>query len=254
MTRPDRAVAAVAVVAGLVAWQLVAARVGPLLLPTPGAVLAALVAERARLGTAFGQTALAAGVGLLLALVGGVLVAVLSWASGAARVALLPYTTLVQVVPIVAVAPLLVVWLGYGPRVAATTATIAAFYPVYSAAGTGLRAPGPELVDLLRLYGASRVRALIDLHLPAALPALFSGLRSAAGLAVIGAIVGEFVGSNGVPPALGQVVVASARSARLDVCFAAVAAAAALALAFHAVLLVLERRLVAPWYGASHDA
>lgn len=253
MTRGEAWVALASVVAGVCCWNALAGAVGPLLLPTPAAVLGAIVDERGRLAVALGQTAIAAGAGLGVAFAAGVGGAILAWLSGAARVALLPWTTLVQVVPIVAIAPLLVVWLGYGPPVAATTAAVAAFYPVYSAAGTGLRAPGPELEDLLRLYGASRLRALVDLHLPAALPALFSGLRSAAGLAVIGAIVGEFVGSNGVPPALGQVVMAAARSARLDLCFAAVVAAAALALAFHLVLLLLERRWVAPWYGSPRD-
>jgi NitT/TauT family transport system permease protein len=166
------------------------------------------------------------------------------------RAALVPYTVLLQIVPIVAIAPMLVIWLGYGTRVAATTAAIAAFYPVYSAATTGLRAPSQELVDLLRLYGASRPQELWLLRLPAALPSLFAGLRTAAGLAVIGAIVGEFVGSNGAPPTLGWLVMFSARSARTDLCFAAIACAAAIALTLHGALRLAERRAIGRWYGA----
>ena len=119
-----------------------------------------------------------------------------------------------------------------------------------AATRTGLVAPGQELVDLLRLYGASRVRELWLLRLPAALPAAFAGLRTAAGLAVIGAIVGEFVGSNGSPPTLGWLVVYAARSARMDLCFAAIVVAAALALTLHGALRLVEERAIGRWYGA----
>lgn len=241
---------ALAVAAGLVLWALLAERAGPLLLAGPADVARALLSEHARLAEATLLTALSAVGGLALATALGVLLAVGAWWSRALRAALLPYTVVLQVVPIVAIAPLLVVWLGYGTGVALTTAVIAAFYPVYSATTTGLSAPARELVDLFALYGAGRARELWLLRLPAALPALFSGLRSAAGLSVIGAIVGEFVGSNGYPPTLGYLVVFSARSARPDLCFAAIACAAALALAQHAVLRLLEARAIGRWYGA----
>ncbi len=241
---------ALAVLGGLVLWAVVAERVGPLLLAGPVDVARALVAERARLGEATLRTAVSAIGGLGAAALLGVALAVGAWWSRALRAALLPYTVVLQVVPIVAIAPLLVVWLGYGTAVALTTAVIAAFYPVYSAATTGLAAPPRELVDLFALYGAGRPRELWLLRLPAALPALFSGLRSAAGLSVIGAIVGEFVGSNGYPPTLGYLVVFSARSARPDLCFAAIVCAAALALAQHGALRLLERRAIGRWYGA----
>ncbi|MDP2306554.1 MAG: ABC transporter permease subunit [Pseudomonadota bacterium] len=240
---------AAAILAGVVLWALVAARVGPLLLAGPLEVLQALVTERARLSEATVRTALAAVGGLGLATLLGLTLAIGAWWSRTLRAALLPYTVVLQVVPIVAIAPLLVVWLGYGTPVALATATLAAFYPVYSAATTGLAAPARELVDLFRLYGATRASELWLLRLPAAMPALFSGLRSAAGLAVIGAIVGEFVGSNGYPPTLGYLVVYAARSARPDLCFAAIVGAASLAFALHALLRQLESRAIGRWYG-----
>lgn len=235
---------------GLTVWELLAWRAGPLLLAAPHDVAVTLWTERVRLVEATGQTALGALGGLLLATILGLSLAIASWASNSLRLALLPWTTFLQVVPIVAVAPLLVVWLGYGVGVAMATAIIAAFYPIYSAAATGLVSPSPDLVDLLRLYRAPRWRELTDLRLPAALPALFSGLRTAGGLAVIGSIIGEFVGSNGLPPTLGQMIVYAARSARTDLCFAAIACAGALALAVQLVLGTAERRLVGRWYGS----
>lgn len=235
---------------GLAAWWALADLAGPLLLPRPDAVAVSLWVERARLFGAAGETGVAALGGLLVASALGVAAAAASWSSRALAVGLRPWTVLVQVVPIVAIAPMLVVWLGYGRPVALVTAAIAAFFPVYSAAATGLVAPSVDLVDLFRLTGASRARELVSLRAWAALPALFSGLRTAAGLAVIGAIVGEFVGSNGSPPTLGSVVLAASRSARLEQAFAAVLLAGALALTFGGVLGLIERRLVGRWYGA----
>jgi NitT/TauT family transport system permease protein len=240
---------ALAILAGVVLWAVIAARVGPLLLAGPVEVAEALFTERTRLAEATMRTAVAAVGGLGLATALGLTLAIGAWWSRTLRAALLPYTVVLQVVPIVAIAPLLVVWLGYGTAVALATATLAAFYPVYSAATTGLAAPPRELVDLFRLYGATRVRELWLLRLPAALPALFSGLRSAAGLAVIGAIVGEFVGSNGYPPTLGYLVVYAARSARPDLCFAAIVGAAALALSLHVLVRQIEKRAIGRWYG-----
>lgn len=248
--RAERWITPAALAAGLLAWELGGRMAGPLLLPGPIAVLGALGRHHERLLVATGQTALGSLGGLALALLLGVGAAVAAWASAPLRRALIPYTVLLQVVPIVAVAPLLVVWLGYGLPVAVASSFIASFYPVWSSASTGLVAPAPELVDLLRLYRAPRWRELVDLRLVAALPALFSGVRSAAGLAVIGAIVGEFVGSNGVPPTLGQLVVYSARSAQTDVAFAAIACATALALLLHGAARWTEARAIGRWYGA----
>ncbi len=241
---------AVSLVGGVALWWGVALRAGPLLLPTPAAVAAVLWSDRARLTAALAETAFGALGGLALATTLGVVAAGVGWASRGWAAAVRPWAVLVQVVPIVAIAPILVVWLGYGRPVALATAAIAAFYPVYSATITGLGAAGQDQVDLVRLLGASRAQELLVLRAWAALPAVFSGLRTAAGLAVIGAIVGEFVGSNGSPPTLGHTVLYASRSARLEQAFAAIVLAGALALALGLCLSWAERRLIARWYGA----
>ncbi len=250
MTGRERAVAAGSALLGVGAWWAVAAAVGPLLLPSPLAVAAVFGKEAGMLASAALQTGLAACGGLVLASLLGVAAAAAAWWSAALRLALRPYVVLVQVVPIVAIAPMLLVWLGYGRGVALTTAAIAAFYPVYSAASTGLVAPTADLVDLYRLLGASRWRELTGLRAWAALPALFSGLRTAGGLSVIGAIVGEFVGSNGSPPTLGYTVLFASRSAHADRAFAAIVVAGALALGIGQIIGFAERKLVGRWYGA----
>lgn len=246
---PPAFVAVVSVAVGLAAWALFAHVAGPLLLPDPPEVLAALVAERGRLAEAFRETALAAVGGLLVAFVLGCLAAAVSWWSGWVKHVLAPWTVLVQVVPIVAIAPLLVVWLGYGRGVSLCTASIASFHPVFTAASSGLRSASDDLVDLFRLTGATRLRELVQLRAWVALPTLFAGLRTAAGLAVIGAIVGEFVGSNGSPPSLGYTVLFASRSAHPDQAFAAILLAAALALGMGGAIGALERRVVGRWFG-----
>ncbi len=241
--------AVISVAAGVVVWSVAASAAGPLLLPQPTEVLRALVANRMSLGAALWETSVAAVGGLAVAATLGVLAAAAAWWNRGLQQALAPWTVLVQVVPIVAIAPLLVVWLGYGRGVSMCTASIAAFYPVFSSASSGLRAPGVELVDLFRLLGASRLRELVQLRAWAALPALFAGLRTAAGLSVIGAIVGEFVGSNGSPPSLGYTVLFASRSAHPDEAFAAILLAAFLALTLGTALGWLERRTIGRWYG-----
>lgn len=231
------------------AWAIASEVAGPLLLPSPIAVMHSLVNDASRLGPAAGQTTLAALTGLGVATLLGLTTSMVSFSSRVGGALLAPWLLALQVVPIIAIAPLLVVWLGYGLPVATTTAIIAAVYPVYSAGRTGLGAPSQDQVDLLRLYGASPFRVLVDVRLRAALPALFAGLRVAAGLAVIGAIIGEFVGSNGVPPTLGQMIVASARSARTDLCFAAIVWAGVLAAVLQVGITALEKGMIGRWYG-----
>ncbi len=245
-----RLVGAAAVVLGLVAWEVLARRVGPFLLAAPSTVLQTFVASGSMLAHATSVTAGSSLAALLLACLTGIAAAAASWRSAWIRAALAPYLVTLQVLPIVAIAPMLVVWLGYGMAVAVVTGWMAAFYPVLAAAQTGLQAPSRDLVDLLKLLGATPWKELYLLRAPAALPSLFAGVRSAAGLAVIGAIVGEFVGSNGAPPTLGFLVVSGARAARSDLAFAAITCAALLAFTLHALTNALARRLTGRWYGA----
>ncbi len=230
-------------------WTLAAKAAGPLLLPSPMAVLGSLWQDQSRLFVAAQQTTLAALAGLGIAALVGLATATASFSSRTVGALLSPWLLALQVVPIVAIAPLLVVWLGYGLPVAMTTAFIASVFPVHAAGRSGLLAASQDQVDLLRLYGASSLQILVQLRLRLALPGLFAGFRVAAGLAVIGAIIGEFVGSNGVPPTLGQLVVYSARSARTDLCFAAIVCAGLLAASLQAAITAMERVMIGRWYG-----
>ncbi len=230
-------------------WALVASRLPEVLLPGPLEVLVAASAHHERLLAAAGNTLTASVLGLALAMSWGGLGAVVFLRSRWLEVALYPYALLIQTVPIVAIAPLLVVWLGYGPPVAVVTAAIVAFFPVLTSANLGLRSASTAQVELLRLHGATWHQELLKLRLPASLPYLFAGLRTAVGLSVIGAVVGEFVGSSGLPPCLGYLVIQSARSAETALTFATIAACAGLALVLFAIVRLVEARIIGPWHG-----
>ena len=235
----------------LLAWWGLSLKYPPVLLPSPLEVLTEGWSGRAKLLEATWNTALSSAGGLLIAGAFGMSGGILFLRSRWLEAALYPYALLVQTVPIVAIAPLLVVWLGYGAPVAVTTAAIVAFFPILTAANVGLRGVSEEQVELLTLYGASWWQQLIKLRLPASLPYLFSGLRTAVGLSVIGAIIGEFVGSNGAPPTLGYLVLQSSRSAQTGTTFAAIFFATALALAAFGAVRLAESRLIDPWHGDS---
>lgn len=237
----------------LLGWSLWAARLPPLLLPGPMAVLRAAHGQSELLGRSAGWTAFAAVVGLGIG--GGLGLSfglLFMWSRSWAR-ALYPYALLLQTLPVVAVAPLLVIWLGYGTPVAVASAALVSFFPMLTATHVGLSATPPEQIELLRLYGAGAWQELRYLRLPGALPHLLAGLRTGVGSAVIGAIVGEFVGSNGAPPGLGYLVLTSARAADTPLTFAAVGGAAALALMGFQAVRWLERRSIGRWHGAGEN-
>ena len=161
-----------------------------------------------------------------------------------------PYAIFFQIVPIVAIAPLLVIWFGYGMRAVVAAAFIVSVFPVIANALAGLLSVDPALRDLFRLYGASGFARLVKLSLPWALPSVLVGLRIAAGLAVIGAIVGEFVGGGG----LGVVVLGALRQQRTELVFAAVLHAAALGLALFAAVSLASRLSLRRWHATEKES
>jgi NitT/TauT family transport system permease protein len=232
-------------------WELGARGLGipPYVLPPPSAVAAAGWAEAGALAAAAWSTARAALTGFAASGVIGVLAAVALSSSRLLERALYPYTVFLQTVPIVAVAPILVLWFGPGFRSVAVSALIVSVFPVIANTLSGLRSVDPALRDLFRLYGASRAATLFDLALPSAVPSIVTGLRVAAGLAVIGAIVGEFVaGYSEEGAGLGITVMAANRQLRTDLLFAAVLSASLLGLAIFGAVDLAGHLLLRRWH------
>lgn len=221
------------------------------LVPPPSAVLTAAASEASLLLVGAITTGRAALIGFALSAVLGVLLAILLAASRLIERALYPYTVFLQTVPVVAIAPLLVVWFGPGLRAVAVSAFIVSVFPVIANTLAGLRSVDPALRDLFRLYTASRSARLFKLELPSAIPELVTGLRVASGLAVIGTIVGEFVaGFSEGSPGLGIVVLSSYRQLRTDLLFAAVLTASGLGLALFASVNLLGTLLLRRWHAS----
>ncbi|MGB6536251.1 MAG: ABC transporter permease [Xanthobacteraceae bacterium] len=204
-------------------WQLVVqvANIPPYVLPAPSLILQTLVSDGALLSRSLLVTLLTTLEGFLLAAVGGVGLAVLFNQSRLVEYSLYPFAVILQVTPIVAIAPLLLIYLPQ-PVAVLACAWIVAFFPVLANTTLGLNSVDRNLADLFSLYGASRTEVLWNLKLPSALPYILGGLRIAGGLSLIGAVVAEIAaGSAGAGSGLAYRIVESGYRLNIPRMFAA---------------------------------
>ena len=245
-----RSMPSVIVVATIVlTWEILARvlAIDPIVLPAPSRILGALWDAR---GVAAGhalttlvETGLGFGVSVLFAVLTGLAMDSIGWV----RRAIYPLLVASQTIPIVAVAPLLVIWFGLGLVPKVLVVVLVTFFPVTVALLDGLAGTERDATSLLQTMGASRYQILMKLRLPGALPSFFTGLRIAVTYAVIGAIFGEQVGAvNG----LGIWMILSKNLFRTDLVFGAILVTAILTLALWFVVGVVER-LTIPWYRES---
>lgn len=229
----------------VVVWWIVVLVIAPppYLLPAPDRVAAAFVARWADLRTHAAITFAEILIGLASGVTLGILTALGMAFWPAARRLVLPALVVLQALPVFAIAPVLVLWFGFGLASKIVMATLIIFFPVASAFGDALARTDEGLLDLGRLYRASHWQSVALIRLPAALPGLVSGLRMAAAVAPIGAIVGEWVGSSA---GLGLLMIHANARLQTDVMFAAVALVAAMAVVLRLAVDELTRRLV-PW-------
>jgi putative hydroxymethylpyrimidine transport system permease protein len=235
----------------LAVWQLVVTLSGvpPFILPGPMAVLETLATRWPLIMGHAWITATEIILGFLLGALLGAASGLLLASFATARRWLLPLFIISQALPVFALAPLLVLWLGYGMASKVAMAVLIIYFPVTAAFYDGLKRADPEMLDLVRLLGASRFDMIRLIRLPAALPSLASGLRVAASVAPIGAVVGEWVGSSG---GLGYLMLHANARMQVDLMFAALFVLAAMALALYLVVDRLGRRL-APWQAETNN-
>ena len=183
------------IVAGIVLWDRIVAwnEIPVYILPGPGKVAQTIVADAGLLLTDLRQTMSITLLALLIAVVGGVGLAVLFTQSRVIEQSLSPYAVILQVTPVIAIAPLIRIYVETPMIQLLLCAWIVAFFPILSNTTLGLNSVDHNLRDLFRIYGASRWQRLRYLQLPSALPYFMGGLRIAGGLALIGAVVAEFV-------------------------------------------------------------
>ncbi len=216
------------------------------LVPPPSAVFQTILHDAPELFSALAKTSAAAILGFALSSLGGIAIAVFLSSSRPIQDAFYPYAVFFQTVPIIAIAPLLVIWFGYGMQTVVAAAFIASIFPVIANTLSGILSTDPNLRDLFRLYGASPGVTLWKLRFPSALPQILTGLRIAGGLAVIGAIVGEFIGGHG----LGSVIDIARTQQRTDKVFAAVLLASFLGLALFGLINMVSRVVLRRWHAS----
>lgn len=250
-TSPLRWLLPLGVLAALIlGWEAVVTlnNLPPYVLPAPDAVLATLVKDRAVLFASMLvtlQTTLAA---LALAVVGGVALALLFASARIVEFSLFPIAVILQVTPVIAVAPLMLIYLSTDSAVL-LCAWIVAFFPVLSNTTLGLNSVDPNLRDLFRLSGASRWQTLAQLKLPTALPYFLGGLRIAGGLALIGAVVGEIAaGSAGQGSGLAFRIVESAYRLNIPRLFAALLLISLTGILIYAALSLLSWLVLRRWH------
>jgi len=214
------------------------------LLPAPSQIFQAVLDDPHSFGHAFFETALCSTLGLLLAITVGLAFSIVLSASKFFRNMFYPYATFFQTVPIIAIAPLLVIWFGYGSATVIASAFIVSVFPVIANSVMGLTRTDPTLLALFKMMGASDLKTLFKLRFPLALPQILGGFKISSGLAVIGAIVGEFISGSG----LGGLVDEARNQQRVDRVFAAVIFAAALGIIFFSLISGLNRLLLRYWF------
>lgn len=231
--------------AAIATWELwVRVRDTPdYVLPPPSQIWHAFVADRSTLWGHAVTTAAEAVIGLVIGAGVGLVVAIVIASSTLARQVLAPILVASQTVPMIIVAPLLVLWFGFGLTPKVVVVALVTFFPVAVATAGGLLGVDRQLVDLVRMAGASRRQELRHVRLPHAMAALFDGLRIAAAYTVAGAVVGEWTGASS---GLGVYISRSQASFRVDQVFVAVAIVAALSAALF-VLVGVVARLAMPW-------
>jgi len=223
--------------------------VSSFLLPTPSSILQATVhpVHRGPLLAALGTTAAAACSGFALSAIIGITAAILLSASRWVERAFYPFALFFQTVPLIAIAPLLVIWTNTSLQAVIASAFIVSIFPVIASSLSGLLSVDPALRDLFRLYRAGPIATLWKLRLPSALPQILTGLRVAAGLAVVGAIVGEFFAGGG----LGIFLQTALKEQRTDLIFAAVLMAALLGLSLFGAVNLTGYFLLRRWHASA---
>lgn len=235
----------------LAAWEgaVLYFDVPPYIVPGPIAIGQAMAADWPLLSSSLLVTLRIAALALLAAVGLGGLLAVLFAQSRAVEQALFPYAVVLQVTPIVAIAPLILIWVESVTAALLICAWIVAFFPVLSNTVLGLNSTDRNLQDLFRLYGAGRWQTLWLLRLPSALPFFLAGLRVAGGLSLIGAVVAEFVaGAGGTGSGLAFRILEASYQLRIPRMFAALALISACGIVIFVALGGLQHLLLRRWH------
>jgi len=240
----------VVLAAGVAGWELVVRlyHIPPYVLPGPVAVFATLISDWPVLAQSLLTTLLTTLEGFIAAGIGGIALALLFNQSKWLEYSLFPYAVILQVTPVIAIAPLLLIYLPQQTAVI-VCAWIVAFFPVLSNTTLGLNSVDRNLAGLFQLYGASRMQTLAYLKLPSALPFILGGLRIAGGLSLIGAVVAEIAaGSAGAGSGLAYRIAESGYRLNIPRMFAALLLLSAAGIVIYGLLALVSHLVLRRWH------
>jgi NitT/TauT family transport system permease protein len=236
----------------LAAWELLvrAFDVPQFVLPGPLAIIGALMSDLPSLMASLWTTLRITLLAFVLATISGVALAILFAQSRTTEMMLYPYAVVLQVTPVVAIAPLIIIWVGFERINLALLilAWIVAFFPILASTTLGLRSTDHNLIDLFQLYGASSGQILWRLKLPSALPHLLNGMKTSGGLALIGTVVAEYGAGSGTATGLAWRIIEAGNRLQIPRMFAALILLAALGIAIFYVLALLEHVVLRKWH------
>ncbi len=235
---------------GLACWDLIIrfGKIDRYLLPTPWAVMDVLLGRSGDLLAAAWITFLSAAIGFSLSMLSGLLIAMLFSEFRWLRRGCYPYAIFLHTVPIVAISPLIITWFGYGGNSVIVITYIVSLFPVITSATNGMLQASAELNELFNLYGASRWSVLWKLKFPSAVPQIISGAQTASGLAIVGAIVGEFfAGHEAGRYGLGYYIFSAQGQFRTDILLASVILSTLLGIGLFAVITLLANTALRRW-------
>ena len=240
------------------AWQaiVVGMELPPYLVPSPALMMKSLITDWPTLGAALFVTVKITVFAFVVATVVGVLISFLFVQNKLVETALFPYAVLLQVTPIVAVAPLIIIWIKDPTASMVICAALVALFPVISNTTLGLRSIDPDLQSYFRMNRASRWETLVRLRIPSALPYFFGGLRISSGLALIGAVVAEFVaGTGGSGAGLAYQILQAGFRLNIPRMFAALLLISLTGVALFAAMAWLSRWALGSWHSSetSHE-
>jgi NitT/TauT family transport system permease protein len=239
-------------VAFLVGWELLVRylEIRPFVLPAPSVIFDALTSDFATLMASLWITLRVTIAAFLVALVIGIAFAILFTQARLFEVSLFPYAVVLQVTPIVAIAPLVLIWVGldHVERAVLILATIVAFFPILSNTTLGLKSVDHNLQNLLDLYRVSRWQRLKELQFPSALPFLLGGMKISGGLALIGAVVAEFTAGSGSGTGLAWRILESGNRLNIPRMFAALLLLSLLGIIIFFSLSALEYLMLRKWH------
>ena len=225
------------------------------LLPGPWRVVQAALGNPGDIVQSTAITAVAAGCGFAASVLAGVVVALVFSQSPAIRSSCYPYAVFLQTVPIIAIAPLIITWFGYGFQSVVIIAFVISLFPIITNATTGLVAIDPLLLDLFQLHNATRWQILFKLRLPNSVPYIVTGAKTSSGLSVVGAIVGEFfVGAGTGRYGLGFLIRQKLELLQTPEMFAAVIASTLLGVIIFASVSLAGATVLARWYNPASAA